>query len=246
MSRGFTAVDVAASSSATAVALRLMLDLAATSYGPGGRSKIVRAGAAGGNLTVTTTSHRLLGALTLENPVARVLAQLIASRQERGADGGLLTIMIACGIVLGSSSRRLPPRLCAALLSEALDRGVRIVLDGSAVSSHAPCRPAAPNQGAAASLKMSNLPCLLSIVRAVLKPKHVALPSGCNDDADQLALLLVTCFVQSLADEAPDRSAAPEDDLSAVGPSAKRAATFLPGESSVVPRHATKCPTPAL
>ena len=42
--------------------LTLLGQLAATSYGPGGRSKMVRANAEGGAVTITSTSHRLFSA----------------------------------------------------------------------------------------------------------------------------------------------------------------------------------------
>lgn len=192
---------------------------------------MVQSGPTSGVLTVTTTSHRLFGALTIEHPAARVLAQLLASRQERGADGGLLTIMLACSIVLGASRRRLPPRLCAALLPEMFSIALRMVLDGSV---------SAPSSGAsglrylptAAPVRMSDLRCLLSLVSTVLRPKHVAVPSGGGDDPEQLALLLVKCFVQSLSDGAPAHVAPIDDDGNDEGPPsppARRAAAFLPG-----------------
>lgn len=200
---------------------------------------MVQSGPTSGVLTVTTTSHRLFGALTIEHPAARVLAQLLASRQERGADGGLLTIMLACSIVLGASRRRLPPRLCAALLPEMFSIALRMVLDGSV---------SAPSSGAsglrylptAAPVRMSDLRCLLSLVSTVLRPKHVAVPSGGGDDPEQLALLLVKCFVQSLSDGAPAHVAPIDDDGNDEGPPsppARRAAAFLPG--ACTPRHAS-------
>ena len=58
--------------------LELMRSLAASSYGPLGRSKMVQPRAGSGTLTVTSTSHRLFGELQLEHPVARVLLQYAA------------------------------------------------------------------------------------------------------------------------------------------------------------------------
>ena len=76
--------------------------LAATSYGPGGRAKVIRANAHGGALTVTSSSHRLFSAVKLEHPVALVLVELLAARQARGADGGLFTMLLATGLLRGA------------------------------------------------------------------------------------------------------------------------------------------------
>ena len=174
-----------------------MQRLAASSYGPAGCSKIVQAGEAGGALTVTTTSHRLFGALCLDDPVAKVLQQLLTARQERGADGGLLTIM--------------------------LDG------EGDDVPAVLP---------AAVAIRMSDLPCLLALVRAVLRPKHVAMPDDSDEAAQRLALLLVEAFVTSLTDaQAADgdqsqalTSPSASDQL-LPSPAERRAAAVLPGES---------------
>jgi len=211
--------------------MRAMQRLAASSYGPAGCSKIVQAGEAGGALTVTTTSHRLFGALCLDDPVAKVLQQLLTARQERGADGGLLTIMLAAGLVLGAAERGLPARLCAMLLPAALTRCVRAVLDGEGDDVPAVLP-------AAVAIRMSDLPCLLAIVRAVLRPKHVAMPDDSDEAAQRLALLLVEAFVTSLTDaQAADgdhqtqalTSPSASDQL-LPSPAERRAAAVLPGE----------------
>ena len=211
--------------------MRSMQRLAASSYGPAGCSKIVQAGEAGGALTVTTTSHRLFGALCLDDPVAKVLQQLLTARQERGADGGLLTIMLAAGLVLGAAERGLPARLCAMLLPAALTRCVRAVLDGEGDDVPAVLP-------AAVAIRMSDLPCLLALVRAVLRPKHVAMPDDSDEAAQRLALLLVEAFVTSLTDaQAADgdqsqalTSPSASDQL-LPSPAERRAAAVLPGES---------------
>ena len=88
-------------------ALEWMLSLAASSYGPRGRSKIVRVGGgrAGAAVTVTTTSHRLFAALRLEHPAVKVLGELVAARQARGADCGLFTVLIASSLLIGADRR---------------------------------------------------------------------------------------------------------------------------------------------
>lgn len=224
---------------ASHVAVRSMRELAASSYGPTGRSKIIQAGAAGagGALTVTTTSHRLFGALSLDDPLARVLLQLLEARQERGADGGLFTVMLAAGLVLGATERGLPARLCALLLPAALSQCLRAVLDGEHTSLTDCSSPRSPP--AAVPIRMSQLPCLLAMVRAVLQPKHVAVPDDSEESVPKLALLLVESFVTSLADDGAaadaadpaDAAGAADDD--AIKPSAaeRRAAAVLPGEN---------------
>ena len=211
--------------------LELMRSLAATSYGPMGRSKIVQPRAGSGTLTVTSMSHRLFGELQLEHPVARVLLQMLAGRQVRGADGGLFTVMLACSLVLGAKRQRLPARSCVSLLRGLLTESLHAVLEGRDASggttglvSGRPAgrcgRPWPPTPAAAVPLRMHDLPSLLSAVRSVLRPKHVGMPhmataatrraeDGSGASAcDELALLVVRGFVESIpAYSAPTASA---------------------------------------
>jgi len=91
---------------------------------------------------------------------------------------------------------------------------------------------------AAVAIRMSDLPCLLAIVRAVLRPKHVAMPDDSDEAAQRLALLLVEAFVTSLTDaQAADgdhqtqalTSPSASDQL-LPSPAERRAAAVLPGE----------------
>jgi hypothetical protein len=198
--------------------------LAAIALGPGGRAHTICANACGGAITVTSTSHRIFDAVWLEHPAARAVVQLLAARQARGADGGLLTVLVASELIMGAARRRLPARLCATLLPDVLAVALRAVLDDV-------LRAALP-------LRISDLPALLAIVRTVLAPKRVALP-GCEAaDVEKLALLIVTAFVRSLPDHgneattargSEEGAAAADDVRRAEGPTAARAAALLPG-----------------
>ena len=161
------------------------------------------------------------------------MQQLLAARQARGADGGLLTVLLACRLVLGAWRRRLPARLCAALLPEVLARALRAILSGSG--------PRTDSDGvlvpAAAPLRLSDLPSLLAIVRGVLAPKRVAVPGAEPADIEQLAVLIVSAFVRSLPDDSTAASADAGDVAEARahgGSAAARAASLLPG---VRPMH---------
>ncbi len=241
--------------SPAASALAMMNELAASSYGPAGRSKIVRSGIAGGALLVTTTSHRLFGALRLEHPVARVLLDLLASRQARGADGGLFTVMVASSLLLAASRRRLPPRLLTFMLQQELVSALgRVLGPGSQ-------RPQGRRRGApsaSVALRMSDLTSLLALVRSVLSPKRVGVPTaadggdgdggdgGDGDGGDgewwgderQMCLLVVSAFVRSIPDAVDESSSAgrrlaAREDAAAAGelrasPSEGRALALLP------------------
>ena len=104
-------------SSTSEQAIRLLHQLAASSFGPGGRFKMIRANDQGA-LTVTTTSHRLFGALRMDHPVCRVIVELLGARQAHGADGGLSTVMLATGLLLRVEESGLPRRQAATLLHE--------------------------------------------------------------------------------------------------------------------------------
>ena len=235
------------------VVLASLQSLAASSYGPAGRSKIVQAGgpeAVGGAITLTSISHRLFGALCMEDPFAKVLLQLLAARQERGADGGLLTIMVATGLVRGAADRKLPARFCASLLPAVLSRAVDAVLDGGAAATD-DRRSGPPLPSAAVRMRMGDLRCLLAVVRTVLQPKHVAVPDTDTDALHRLALLVVEAFVGSLSDESgADGRAEPQavdsDAEPGVSPSSaeRRAAAVLPGATCRQPHtwlHVVAC-----
>ena len=196
--------------------------LAATSIGPLGYSHVIQANASSA-VTVTSISHRLFDQLRIEHPAARAVLQLLQLRQAKGADGGLLTVLMATSLVLGVSHRRLPARLVSSLLPSVLHGCLKSVLNDAERAG----------QGAAAvPLRLSDLPSLLALVRTVLVPKHIALPGGTIKHAEHLALLTVTAFVRSLP-ESPDASggdpAEAAEARAAHGASAARAALSMPG-----------------
>ena len=137
-------------------ALRVINRLAATSYGPGGRSKVVRASGSSEGVLVTSISHRLFGVLRLEHPVAKVLLELLNHRQAQGADGGLFTVLLATELLLGVLESGDHGRRLAALLPQAVDRCITYV-------DH-------PRSGASVPLRLSDLSALLAIVHGVSVP----------------------------------------------------------------------------
>ena len=182
MARATLIRDAAATQKSASMALDAVWLLASTSYGPAGRSKLVRANEAAA-LTVTTASHVLFSAVKLDEPVAKVILELLAARQQKGADGGLFTVMFAASLLRGVWRSRLPPRIAALLLPEALAWCASYARSGSAAL--------------AGRFRMSALPCLLALVRGVLAPKHVALPAGDDSALQQLCVLVVSAFVRA-------------------------------------------------
>ena len=201
--------------------LSTLRDLSATSFGPGGRSKIIR-NTKHSALTVTSISHRLFAAVRLEHPAASALLQLLTDRHAKGADGGMLTVLLASSIALAVGRSRLPPRMCASLLPELVLNCVRLVTSDAAGGLGA----------AAVPFHMSDLHSLLALVRTVLAPKRIALPGSDPADVDRLALLLVRALVQSLpetgAGSAGDAAEAAEARAQE-GVAAARALATLPG-----------------
>ena len=196
------------------LALDTLSHLASTCYGPAGRSKIVRANASGGGLTVTSTSHKLFSALALHEPIAKVVLELLVARQAKGADGGLFTVLLTTGLLRGAWRSSLPPRVFAALVPEALAR----------CASYARCG------SLAGRLRISHLPTLLALVRGVLAPKHVALPAGDHAALQQLCVLVVSAFVRAVPRAAPLPDSSREAAVAEEGlaPAACRAARLLP------------------
>ena len=209
------------------LALDTLSHLAGTCYGPAGRSKIVRANASGGGLTVTTTSHKLFSALALHEPIAKIVLELLVARQAKGADGGLFTVLLATGLLRGAWRSGLPARVVAALVPEALAR----------------CAAYARCGGLAGQLRISHLPTLLALVRGVLAPKHVALPVGDPAALQQLCVLVVSAFVRAVPRAVPlpaaGHVAAAAASVEGLAPAACRAARLLPAlrQLPLVGRH---------
>jgi len=173
-------------------ALQLLRTLSASSYGPAGKSKIIRA-SSDGALTITSTSHRIFGAIRVEQPLARVLLELTSARQAGGADGGLFTLLLATELLLLAERAPLSSHLVSSLLPEAMELCTSFLL--------------APECAVVADLKVSDLESLLALMQSVLSPKRVALPSldGLNPavgEVRQLAFLIVSAFVQSIGSAA--------------------------------------------
>jgi chaperonin GroEL (HSP60 family) len=173
--------------------------LATSSFGPRGRSKVLT-NAHGGAITVTSISHRLVANLWPEDPLARVLLELLSTRQARGADGGLFTVIFATALLRGAAESRMPPRIFTALLPEALTSCAIHLRSGR-------CAAAAP-------FRVSSLPCLLALVHAVLSPKRVAVGSASPSELRHVCLLLVQAFVQSIGSSTVDGPPACEPEVS--------------------------------
>lgn len=174
--------------------------LATSSFGPRGRSKLLT-NAHGGAITVTSISHRLVANLRPEDPLAKVLLELLSTRQARGADGGLFTVIFATALLRGAAESRMPPRVFTALLPEALTACATHLRSGR-------CAAAAP-------FRVSALPCLLALVHAVLSPKRVAVGSASPGELRHVCLLLVQAFVQSIGSSAVDGPSPSEPAVSA-------------------------------
>ena len=116
----------------------------------------------------------------------RVIQQMLAVRQARGADGGLLTVLLACRFVLGALAARLPARLCAALLPEVLVSCLhRMLGDGRDVddASSAPLLASAP-------LRIADLPCAESARRRSWRAHAQARGAAGRRDALRRAAVL--------------------------------------------------------
>ena len=75
-------------------------EVAGSSIGPLGRLKIVRGGADGSLVLVTSSSQRLLGGANAQSPFARLLLDLCRAQRGRGGDGGLLTLALAASLIV--------------------------------------------------------------------------------------------------------------------------------------------------
>ena len=204
-------------------ALQLISRLAMSSYGPGGRSKLVRTSGSSEAVLATSISHRLFSVLRVEHPVARVLVELLNHRQAHGQDGGLFTVILATQLLLAVADSRSHGRRLAALLPQVVDQCIAHVSD--------PCN------GASVGLRLSDLNGLLALVHGVLSSKRVALTSrddllsgSSGGDARRLALLILSAFVQSIGHLDDRVSGSSRMGIAcATSRAEERAAVLLPG-----------------
>lgn len=162
-------------------------ELAVSSYGPLGRAKLLT-NAHGGAATLSSVSHRLVAAAGSRPAAAKVLLELLSTRQARGADCGLFSIIFATALIRATAS--LPPRVITALLPEALAECMVHLRSGR-------CAAVAP-------IRVSSLPCLLALVHTVISPKQVAVGSALPGELRHVCLLIVQAFVQSIGAGGPD------------------------------------------
>eukprot|EP00741_Cyanophora_paradoxa_P008061 tig00001250_g7800.t1 len=164
---------------------RAMRDLAAvclSSYGPGGRWKLIQKGPDGGTTLLSSLSSRVLEFLEVTNPAAKVLVELVGHQQKQCGDGGLFALSLAAELVAGASALAMPRHALLAAHDVAA-QWTSEYLDSPTCACRVP-------------LRWSDARAMAAVVRAVLAPKGVSRLS--HEALSRLCTLVLRAFVSAI------------------------------------------------
>ena len=164
----------------TSAALTTLHTLIRTSFGPNGQLKLLHNNT-GGHVTLTSCSGRLLGALSVSQPVVRLVTTAIQAHVNTYSEGGLFTALLALNLIQNALRLSLPRRL----VMEAYELFLRQSVD-YLDSTDCECRQ---------SLEMGHLDQLRAVVKSVISPKV-----GCDlspEDTNHLTGLIIRAFLKT-------------------------------------------------
>ncbi|NWV39065.1 TCPQ protein, partial [Grantiella picta] len=163
---------------AVSQSLSLLNGILKSSYGPAGRLKQLHNGV-GGCVCTTSQSSALLRALSVSQPVLRVLTASIQNHVSRFSDCGLFTAILCCGFIENFRSLKFAPftviKISKHLLSLCMD-----YLKSEACA----CR---------VSVDFSSVETLVCLVRSILTSKPACMLN--KTEVDHLTTLVLKAFL---------------------------------------------------
>lgn len=164
--------------------LALLRQLVASSLGPHGRIKTVQ-NAVGGHVTMTTSSSRLLSAMSLSRPVLRMLVNTVQKGAKALEDGGLRAAFLALRLLETSLSKG-TVEVPAVVMSDVYDECLLLSKEYLALDQH--CFPS----------DRVNLTFLTCVTQTVLTSKPLCSLQG--ETLDKVTALVLEAFLNSLPD----------------------------------------------
>lgn len=164
--------------------LKLFKDIAVTSRGPHGKVKVIQ-NSAGGHVTLTSSSGRLLPALSISRPLLKLLTSSAEGQIQTYGDGGLFLMACCLNIVELSENSLTGNRILIELFDELMELAL-----GELNSDHFLGKT---------HLSLSNTLQILSLVKTILSSKPLCKLS--EDSVKLLASMIIECFLSSVKDD---------------------------------------------
>lgn len=161
--------------------IRLLRDIVKSSYGPQGRLKSVQ-NCCGGHLTLTSSSRRLLGALSVSKPVLQLVLGSVQGHIVAYGDGGLFAALLSLNLIENSLRLSVQHRVTVDLFDCFLTLAVDYLKS--------------PDCGCKHVLTDLNLEILLKLTCSIVGSKPLCNLYGFR--LDSINRILVEAFLQSL------------------------------------------------
>ncbi|XP_064602141.1 molecular chaperone MKKS-like [Liolophura sinensis] len=161
--------------------IRVLRDIVKSSYGPQGRLKSVQ-NCCGGHLTVTSSSRRLFGALSVSRPVLQLVVGSVQGHMRAFGDGGLFAALLSLNLIENSFCLSVQRHVTVDLFDCFLTLAVDYLK-----SPDCRCKQA---------LNYPNLDFLLKLTHSVVGSKPLCNLYGLK--LDYISRILVEAFLQSL------------------------------------------------
>lgn len=164
--------------------LKLLKNIAITSRGPHGKVKVIQ-NSAGGHVNLTSSSGRLLPALSISRPLLKLLTTSAEGQIQTFGDGGLFLMACCLNIVELSENSLTGNRILIEIFEELMELALgELKSDNFLGKIH---------------LSLSNTVQILSLVKTILSSKPLCKLS--EDSVNLLASMIVECFLSSVKDD---------------------------------------------
>lgn len=164
--------------------LKLLKNIAITSRGPHGKVKVIQ-NSAGGHVNLTSSSGRLLPALSISRPLLKLLTTSAEGQIQTFGDGGLFLMACCLNIVELSENSLTGNRILIEIYEELMELALgELKSDDFLGKIH---------------LSLSNTVQILSLVKTILSSKPLC--KLLEDSVNLLASMIVECFLSSVKDD---------------------------------------------
>lgn len=164
--------------------LRLLQNIALTSRGPDGKVKVIQ-NSAGGHVTLTSLSGRLLSMLSISKPLLKMLTSSTEGQIQAFGDGGLFLIMCCVNIIELSENSPIGNRVLMELFDELMELALDVLKSDQFLGK--------------IKLSLTNTVHMLSLVKTIFSSKPLCKLS--DDSLTLISSMVVECFLSSVKDD---------------------------------------------
>lgn len=164
-------------------AIRALYGLTSSCRGPDGQIKLLQS-QLGGNLTITSSSKRLLSSLSVRNPIIQLLVSVTQGHLAAYGDGGLFLTNLASLLIIKSLESGLEGRLLTEIFDSFLSLSVSYLQSDECLRK--------------VKVPFSNLKFIKCVIKSVLQTKPLC---GWNPSKIRhIGQLILECFISNVFD----------------------------------------------